>query len=158
MTAYAHRILEYNEVQCDKRNTYRRKVKEEKAAAATVTEGDDASKDGDVMESTNGVLNGHDGGDDEDRPAKKLKAEDGSALAPGADGLNDDDMQDDPEEEQEVYEHQEEDEEDDDVDDEDDDEHDGSAAALVGDAEPDEMAASRMQLQELDSDVDSDSD
>lgn len=160
MDIQANFVKEYNEVQCDKRNTYRRKVKEEKAAAAAVVDGDDISKDGNPMEATNGIVNGHDGADDEDRPAKKLKAEDGSAIAPDVDGLEDDDMHDDQDDEQEVYEHQEEDEDEDDIDDVDDedDEDEGPSAVLVDDAEANEMAASRMQLQEPDSELNSDSD
>ena len=91
----ANIALEYNETQCDKRNTYRRKVKEEKAAAAA-KEGDDdeAPKDGESAPHTNGNTNGHVSGEgeDEDRPAKKFKAEDGSAIVPDPDGSDDDEM------------------------------------------------------------------
>ena len=46
----------------------------------------------------NGIVNGHADGEDGDRPAKKLKADDGSALAPDADGLEDEEMDDEPDE------------------------------------------------------------
>ena len=80
-------VVEYNDTQCDKRNTYRRKVKEEKATATTTTttqDGDsEAPKEADGTEtSTNGTTtNGHIAteGDDE-RPAKKLKGDGGEAV------------------------------------------------------------------------------
>ena len=89
----ANMFPEYNETQCDKRNTYRRKVKEEKAAAAVKESGEEAPKEGETTEGANGTMNGHAETEDEngDRPVKKLKAEDGSALAPHDDSLEEDD-------------------------------------------------------------------
>jgi len=86
--------LEYNDTQCDKRNTYRRKVKEEKAAVVPPGEGEGEAEsnvtvDG-VPEATNGATNGHAHVDDDDeRPAKKFKGEGGEALAPDADLADD---------------------------------------------------------------------
>lgn len=82
---------EYNETQCDKRNTYRRKVKEEKAVAASREDGE-PSNEAETAEGANGTTNGHADTEDEDRPAKKFKAEDGTAMAPDANGLEEDEM------------------------------------------------------------------
>lgn len=96
-------------MQCDKRNTYRRKVKEEKAAAAA-KDGDDASvKEGSTAEGANEHANGQTNGhveDDEDaeRPFKKFKAQNGAAVAPDGDPMDETeetiDNQDDEAEEQ----------------------------------------------------------
>ena len=118
---YTDIVAEYNEAQCDKRNTYRRKIKEEKAAAAArdVLEG---GKEGeDVTEGANGIVNGHVEGEDAERPVKKLKAEDGTAMAPDVDGTEDEEMDVDHEGDQDDVEEQQEDEDDEDGDDEDDD-------------------------------------
>ncbi|EME89177.1 uncharacterized protein MYCFIDRAFT_185572 [Pseudocercospora fijiensis CIRAD86] len=96
-------LKKYNETQCDKRNTYRRKVKEEKAAAAA-KDGTDAdvsmiSKDGEAAKSAEDGAVNHEG-DDEDagRPAKKLKGANGSAAAPQmSDDVDDDDGDDEQE-------------------------------------------------------------
>lgn len=62
---------EYNEIQCDKRNTYRRtKAAEKKAATGGSTNGDAMEEDGAVK------VNGADA-DGEERPAKKIRREDG---------------------------------------------------------------------------------
>ena len=87
---------EYNEVQCDKRNSYRHRVKQEKAAAAADV---DASKDGDdgaeaahLYAQTNGTGNGHLEADDEvGRPAKKQKGLDGAVVNVDGDDEDDDD-------------------------------------------------------------------
>ncbi|TKA25727.1 hypothetical protein B0A50_05823 [Salinomyces thailandicus] len=87
-------LKKYNDIQCDKRNTYRRKVKEDKKAAEPGQEGE-APKDGtDPLPTPINGINGHveaDGTDDADKPAKKLKGEGGQALPVDAetDGLND---------------------------------------------------------------------
>ncbi|TKX19977.1 DNA polymerase epsilon subunit D [Elsinoe australis] len=61
----------YNEIQCDKRNTYRRtKAAEKKAATGGSTNGDAMEEDGAVK------VNGADA-DGEERPAKKIRREDG---------------------------------------------------------------------------------
>lgn len=85
---------EYSDIQNNKRNTYRRKVKEEKQAASQL-EGDQTAAEGELSEVTNGAVNGHVDVDDEDRPVKKFKGEDGSAMALDADDLEDEDMEDD---------------------------------------------------------------
>jgi DNA polymerase epsilon subunit 3 len=77
-------------VQCDKRNNYRRRVKEEKAAAVTQN-GDEAAADG-ANPAPEGAVNGHTTQDDTERPAKKQKGEDGTATLPDADQLDDDDL------------------------------------------------------------------
>ncbi|KAI7233795.1 hypothetical protein KC330_g5187 [Hortaea werneckii] len=97
-------LKKYNDVQCDKRNTYRRKVKEEKKAGEGTTENDiEASRDGEDVPITNGV-NGHGETDDLERPMKKLKGEGGHAVALDADGLHDaDDLDGEPDaDEQEI--------------------------------------------------------
>lgn len=111
----ADAYVEYNETQCDKRNTYRRKVKEEKAAAV-VKDADETPADGDTTTSINGGLNGHAEGDDADRPTKKLKGDDGSAFAPDPDGTEDEDIG----AEEDDQENQHDDDDDDQIDDEDD--------------------------------------
>ncbi|QIX01940.1 hypothetical protein AMS68_007457 [Peltaster fructicola] len=60
-------LKKYNETQCDKRNSYRHRVKQEKAAAATTTE-----PNGNAM--------------DEDRPQKKQKGPEGDAILLSDDG------------------------------------------------------------------------
>ena len=137
---------EYNETQCDKRNTYRRKVKEEKAAAAERS-APDAPDDPDTATGANGAVNGHaEGeGEDEDRPAKKFKAEDGSAVAPDANGLDDDEMDGDQDGEQEAA--------DDRLDDDDEDE--SEPVVLV---DPENVAAGGVVRDEALDDLDSDSD
>lgn len=107
-------LKKYNEVQCDKRNTYRRKVKEDKAAATAPELGDD-NQDGETAGGANGTMNGHINGEDADRPAKKFKADDGTAIAPNANGLEDemdgdhDDQDDEDEDEADVDDEEEDD-------------------------------------------------
>ncbi|CAK1356131.1 DNA polymerase epsilon subunit D [Cercospora beticola] len=82
-------LKKYNDTQCDKRNTYRRKVKADKDAATDKPTGEgetsEIAKDGEATAATtNGASNA--GAEDEtDRPAKKLKAENGAAVTPGGD-------------------------------------------------------------------------
>ena len=93
---FAKIVSEYNEMQCDKRNTYRRKVKEEKAAAAVPSEGE-APEEGGASGIANGTVNGHaevTEADDGERPSKKFKAEDGTGMAPDPDVTEDDEMDD----------------------------------------------------------------
>ena len=152
--------LEYNETQCDKRNTYRRKVKEEKAAAAVVEEGEtptDHQTDG----GANGTTNGHAEVDDEDRPVKKLKAENGTAVPPDPDGMD----YDEPNGEQEGGhdEDDDDDHQDDDVeDDEDEAEEDGTnetpGVTLMDDQEDDELVTMNDMRDEALDDPDDDSD
>ncbi|TKA82909.1 hypothetical protein B0A55_01160 [Friedmanniomyces simplex] len=84
---------QYNDVQCDKRNTYRRKVKEDKAAV--VPEGGEGGEiTGEAAAApgngdTNGTANGHAPIDDE-RPAKKQKGETGDAVSPDQDAMDED--------------------------------------------------------------------
>ncbi|EME50092.1 hypothetical protein DOTSEDRAFT_119071 [Dothistroma septosporum NZE10] len=96
-------LKKYNEIQCDKRNTYRRKVKEEKAKDAPKDgEGDEegvegnTTENGDVLASANGAANGRADTEDGERPMKKLKGDGGAAFAPGADDADDEDIADDP--------------------------------------------------------------
>ena len=135
-------------MQCDKRNTYRKKVKEEKAAAAP-KDGDETTKEGSAEEGADGQLNGELNGhanDDEDmeRPFKKFKAQNGAAVAPDADGMDeteetidnqeddvDDQQDDDVEEDEQVEDDPEDDGEDEEADD--DDRDDIAAAAGVRD-------------------------
>ena len=108
---------EYNDTQCDKRNTYRRRVKEEKAAAAVVAPSSDG-KEGEVGEvvvidgevsTTNGTNGeGDANGVDAERLVKKRKVENGNAVPPEAeleeeddDGDDEDGDGDDEEEEEE---------------------------------------------------------
>ncbi|KAK3099041.1 hypothetical protein LTR53_019204, partial [Teratosphaeriaceae sp. CCFEE 6253] len=85
-------LKKYNDIQCDKRNTYRRKVKEDKVTIAP-----DGGEGEEVPAETakapaNGTdaANGHADDDDAERPAKKLRGDDGSALAPGQDDMEED--------------------------------------------------------------------
>lgn len=108
----------------------------------------------------NGSANGHADVDEEGRPVKKFKAEDGSAMEMGADWLNDpDDTMDDDQDGADDAEDQtledDEDEGDDDVEDEEDDQEDESEN-VVGDAE-DEVAVGGVRDEALD-DPGSDSD
>ncbi|SMQ46865.1 unnamed protein product [Zymoseptoria tritici ST99CH_3D7] len=87
-------LKRYNEIQCDKRNTYRKKVKEEKAAA-TQEGGEGGSKDGGSTNGTNSdpiVLTDRTEPDDGgERPAKKMKGEGGEAVQADQDGDDADD-------------------------------------------------------------------
>ncbi|KAF2209671.1 hypothetical protein CERZMDRAFT_69809 [Cercospora zeae-maydis SCOH1-5] len=89
-------LKKYNDTQCDKRNTYRRKVKADKDAATEKPTGEGgtsaSAKDGEETgTATNGTSNA-DAEDDTDRPAKKLKTENGAATLPsGDDEMGDDD-------------------------------------------------------------------
>lgn len=130
-------MTEYNETQCDKRNTYRRKVKEEKAAAAA-KDGDEPAQEESAAEAINGQLNGHAEDEDMERPFKKFKAQDGAAVAPDADGMDEtEDIIDNPDDEAD-------DQQDDDVDDEDqaeDEAQDGGDEDADEDDERDDIAA-----------------
>lgn len=89
-------------MQCDKRNTYRRKVKEDKAASAPKDgeEGDTTIED-ETIEGANGAAtNGHANGENADRPTKKLKGDDGAAVAPDVDMEDDEDPGDGQEDDQ----------------------------------------------------------
>ncbi|WPG99714.1 DNA polymerase epsilon subunit D [Acrodontium crateriforme] len=78
-------LKKYNDIQCDKRNTYRRKVKEEKAAAAG-KDGASGQAGGEEDATMNGDANGHADVNDPERPIKKLKTDNGVAATPDADG------------------------------------------------------------------------
>jgi len=83
-------LQRYNTIQCDKRNSYRRKVKEEKAAQSANGESKDPSANGDAANADDASANGHDDGEDgEDRPAKKMKRENGDAEAVDLDDADD---------------------------------------------------------------------
>ncbi|CZT22665.1 uncharacterized protein RCC_08370 [Ramularia collo-cygni] len=116
-------LKKYNEIQCDKRNAYRRKVKEEKAAA-TPGENDEGAEASTAVSgpgATNGdpiVLIDH-GSDAAERPAKKVKGDDGEALQPDEEDADDaDDVENDDTEMNQDADEQDDDAEDDDVDDE----------------------------------------
>ncbi|EMF17729.1 histone-fold-containing protein [Sphaerulina musiva SO2202] len=92
-------LKKYNEMQCDKRNTYRRKVKADKDAAAEKEPGEgdtsEVAKDGEAPASaTNGSAasksaNGND--NNVGRPTKKLKGENGTAVPKADAEMRDDD-------------------------------------------------------------------
>ncbi|KAK1060968.1 hypothetical protein LTR74_011427 [Friedmanniomyces endolithicus] len=90
-------LKKYNDIQCDKRNTYRRKIKEDKVVAVTADgEGGDASgatAAAPANGETNGTPNGH-APDADERPAKKQKGEAGGAVSPDQDAMNDDELED----------------------------------------------------------------
>ena len=155
----ANVYVEYSDIQNNKRNTYRRKVKEEKQANAQLDD-DQAPREGEAVEGMNGAVNGHANGDDEDRPVKKFKGEDGSALAPDVDGLDDEDMDDTqdagPDDEEDHAVDDDEDEGDDEAEDEDDEDEDPSENVIHPDPN-DEVAVGSMRDEALD-DPDSESD
>ena len=132
-------------MQSDKRNTYRRKIKEEKAIT-TGTEadanGDNGSKDKSTTDATNGDASAHTDGEDAERPFKKFKAQNGAALAPDADGVDeteetiddqdgdvDETMEDDADDDEQADDAEVEDEEEEEDEDADDDDRDDLAAA-----------------------------
>ena len=155
----ANVYVEYSDIQNNKRNTYRRKVKEEKQANAQLDD-DQAPREGEAVEGMNGAVNGHANGDDEDRPVKKFKGEDGSALAPDVDELDDEDMDDTqdagPDDEEDHAVDDDEDEGDDEAEDEDDEDEDPSENVIHPDPN-DEVAVGSMRDEALD-DPDSESD
>jgi DNA polymerase epsilon subunit 3 len=138
--------VEYSDIQCNKRNTYRRKVKEEKQAASQL-EGDQAAAEGDTSIATNGELE-HAEGDDADRPIKKLKADDGTAVDPDTTGLDDEDMEDEVDDVPDGDD-QADDEGDDEVEDEMEDEEDEEPAEVAREAD-DEVAVGGMRDEALD--------
>ncbi len=139
-------MTEYNEVQSEKRNAYRKKVKEDKAASTSkdAGEGDttidgETVVEGETVEGANGTANGHVEGGDADRPAKKLKAGNGTALNPDLDAM-DEDFPDDTAEVEPDDEHEDDEVEEDEGEDEEDDEVD----ATNGDMHESKLADSRM--------------
>ncbi|KAK0274044.1 hypothetical protein LTR35_011837 [Friedmanniomyces endolithicus] len=90
-------LKKYNDIQCDKRNTYRRKVKEDKVVVLTTGgEGEDAAGNATTAPANgemNGATNGHAPNDDE-RPAKKQKGDTGDTVSPDQDAMNDDELED----------------------------------------------------------------
>lgn len=140
----ANHHAEYNDTQCDKRNSYRHRVKAEKAAAGVpVEEGGDAADATDATDASllaaqlNGVANGHadaEGGDDE-RPAKKFKGTDGHVVITPGEPVDDDDVEDVPDDE--VDDVDEGDEDDEPQDDEGEDDVDDGDETMEGMDEPD---------------------
>lgn len=131
-------LIEYNEIQCDKRNAYRRKVKEEKAAATPQENGEDAEAAPDAPGP--GASNGDPivlidpSSDAAERPAKKLKGETGEAMQPGDEEVDDaDEADNDDTEMNHDADEQDEEAEDDEVDDEED--TDGSDDDTMEDAQ-----------------------
>lgn len=138
---YTNGNAEYNEIQCDKRNTYRRKVKEEKAKDAPKDgEGEEEgaaagiAHDGEVLPGANGTANGHADAEDGERPVKKLKGDAGVALAPAADDADDEDMADD----QDADVNDDEEAADDDVEEDDDDDADQTMEDALEEQEPED--------------------
>ncbi|CAD0096635.1 unnamed protein product [Aureobasidium vineae] len=81
-------LKKYNTVQCDKRNSYRRKIREEKASSKTGGVDDDGKPtdsgaengdaDASMLDATEmSAVNGHSRNDDEEPPSKKLRRENG---------------------------------------------------------------------------------
>ncbi|KAH0086284.1 hypothetical protein KCU84_g1406, partial [Aureobasidium melanogenum] len=75
---------EYNTVQCDKRNSYRRKIREEKASKLgedgkpTDSGAENGDADASMMDATEmSAVNGHSRNDGEEPPSKKLRREAG---------------------------------------------------------------------------------
>ena len=123
-------VSKYNEVQCDKRNSYRKRVKADKAAVDP-----EDGKDTDAMDDTdaaisNAVANGERSGEDEP-PSKKVRREPGDEVDDADEDVEDEGPDDEPEEE--------EDEEEDDGEEDEDEE-----------AEDDEQANEGMQEEEDD--------
>jgi DNA polymerase epsilon subunit 3 len=121
---------EYNDTQCDKRNSYRHRVKAEKAEK-TGGEGNDAADATDaslLAAQLNGVANGHAEAGDQDgeRPSKKFKGTDGHVVITPGEPIDEDDVGDmgadaDDDEEEGDEEGDDDEPEDDDGDDDDDD-------------------------------------
>jgi len=92
-------VSKYNEVQCDKRNSYRKRVKADKAAV------DPDGKDTDAMDDTDAaiseaVANGKRSGEDEP-PSKKIRREPGDEVDDGDEDVEDEGADEEPEEEEE---------------------------------------------------------
>lgn len=85
-------------MQCDKRNSYRHRVKQEKAAAAAdaTDKGENTALEGQA----NGDANGHVETDGAERPAKKLKGPDGVVVTTPGVGAEDDDVDDEGEDDE----------------------------------------------------------
>jgi len=105
-------------MQCDKRNTYRRKVKEEKAAAAPADGESEGPKDNGALTTTNG----HAAEVDDERPTKKFKGQSGEVVAPEPDAMDDADEDGQEDADENADEDEDDDVPDDDVDDVDEDE------------------------------------
>jgi len=92
-------VAKYNEVQCDKRNSYRKRVKADKAAVDP-----EDGKDTDAMDDTdaaisNAVANGKRSGEDEP-PSKKIRREPGDEVDDGDEDVEDEAADDEPEEDE----------------------------------------------------------
>ncbi|KAK5734843.1 hypothetical protein LTR17_008613 [Elasticomyces elasticus] len=86
-------LKKYNDIQCDKRNTYRRKVKEDKTPAESAGgEGEQTAADAVASPAVVADVdtNGHASPEDDERPAKKQKGETGDAVSPHADAMDED--------------------------------------------------------------------
>lgn len=106
-------LIKYNAVQCDKRNTYRRKVREEQLAQKAA-----AAKEALEGAAPEGEKKMEDMTEDGERAAKKVRVEGGEAVAVD-DGDDDDDADMDQGEDEHEDDENEDDAEDDDVEDED---------------------------------------
>jgi len=92
-------VAKYNEVQCDKRNSYRKRVKADKAAVDP-----EDGKDTDAMDDTdaaisNAVANGKRSGEDEP-PSKKIRREPGDEAHDGDEDVEGEGPDDEPEEDE----------------------------------------------------------
>lgn len=146
----ANHHIEYNEIQCDKRNAYRRKVKEDKAAAAPQENGENAEALPGVpgAGATNGdpILLIDPSSDAAERPAKKQKRETGESAQLDDEEADDaDDAENDDTEMNQEVEEQDEEVEEDDVDDEE--ASDGSDNDVMEDAR-EELEEARGELKD----------
>lgn len=107
-------LIKYNAVQCDKRNTYRRKVKEEQLAQKAA-----AAKEALEGAAPEGEKKPEAADEDGERAAKKVRVEGGEAVAVGEEDDDDVDMDHDQGEDEQDDDENEEDVEDDDAEEED---------------------------------------
>ncbi|KAL1586866.1 hypothetical protein WHR41_03996 [Cladosporium halotolerans] len=128
-------LKKYNDTQCDKRNSYRHRVKAEKAAAAGGAAGEalDATDASLLAAQLNGVADGQEGAEGEggERPAKKFKGEGGTVVITPGEPVDDADVEEMEEEDGDEGEDGEDEEEGDDDEGEEDDE-DGADEAMEG--------------------------
>ncbi|KAK4560320.1 hypothetical protein LTR86_005515 [Recurvomyces mirabilis] len=149
-------LKKYNDTQCDKRNTYRKRVKEEKTVTVVPGEGEGEQAADSTTPLANGTANGHATEDDAERPAKKVKGDAGLALPPDPDSVEDEDVDEANGDIPDDADDQEDEPEDDDVDQDDDAEDDDGQDETMED--PADQLEDRGELQDeaLDDEPDSD--
>jgi len=80
-------VNKYNEIQCDKRNSYRRRVKADKPPAGDATNGKDGEDADDATISSGsaarGAINGSTTNGEAERPSKKARTEPGDDIDEG---------------------------------------------------------------------------